>query len=118
MHRSIKRWSLVLALTAMDSAAFAQAPQNPVDTPAAKTAKDIPKPVLSRGIPLPPGDTLTIATNTTERYSVAPYKIYDTPRSTRQEVASIEMVRPPGGSDSIKDLPDSFTITTTQLVGV
>ncbi|WP_419193197.1 type II and III secretion system protein family protein [Kolteria novifilia] len=68
------------------------------------------------GIEIPlDGESVTISTNTSERFTVWPYHLYDAPYSTREEVATVELDVPPGQPPT--KLPTSFTVQTNELVG-
>lgn len=127
MHATLFRVLLLLGCIAAVQPAAAQAPalgpftNIQAEEPAAPGQESAPaapaqstKPV-SQGLQLPEGDTITISIGTKERFTVAPYKLYDAPRSTREEIATVDLVRPPGEPPT--RLPDSFIITTNELVG-
>lgn len=119
MHATPKRWLLLLALAVGAGQLNAQPPGAPRPQPAPDAPKQANRPprpagrIPTRGIPLPDGANLTVPTNTTERYSVAPLAFYEAPRSTREDVATVALVRPAEGH-----LPDSFTITTNEMISV
>ncbi|MFO0947825.1 MAG: hypothetical protein U1D30_18200 [Planctomycetota bacterium] len=118
MHGYAKKGLLVLALACWQGQANAQEPAPAAPEPAAPAAEQPEQPERrppSGGLPLPSGDTANIPINTVERFSVAPYKLYGLPRSTREEIATVTIVRPPGETPT--QLADSFTMTTFELVG-
>ncbi|MGL5095474.1 MAG: type II and III secretion system protein family protein, partial [Planctomycetia bacterium] len=117
MHKRFGSTLLLAACTAFAGPLHAQTiqPQPMANGPVPIAQPSAPV-VRGGGLPLPEENIATISVNTTERISVAPYRLYDVPRSTREEVATVQIVRPVGG-DELTKLPDSFTITTSELVG-
>lgn len=112
MHGYAKKGLLVLALTAWHGQAHAQAP---APEGGAQGEEQTERRGPSSGLPLPDETTANIPINTVERFSVAPYKLYGLPRSTREEIATVTIVRPPGEPPT--QLADAFTMTTFELVG-
>lgn len=113
MHATPFRVLLLMGCIVAVQPAIAQVAPPPPD-PASDTAPT-PAPIAGQGLPLPEGDMITISIGTKERFTVAPYKLYDAPRSTREEIATVDLVRPPGEPPT--RLPDSFIVTTNELVG-
>lgn len=116
MHRYVSYSVLVLALAVGTSQG--QEPPEPQGEPVPaegpeNSAEQAERENPLTGLALPSGDSANIPINTVERFSVAPYKLYGLPRSTREEVATVTVVRPPGD----EQLPDAFTMTTYELVG-
>lgn len=111
MQRYAKR--TLFALAAAFCCAAGNAQEAATAQPEETRAKEGQGP--TGGLPLPDGDAMNVPINTIERFSVAPYRLFGPPRSTREEVATVTLVRPPG--DPPTQLADSFTITTFELVG-
>lgn len=113
MHTTAVRVLLFLCCVTVAYPAFGQPqPLLPADAPPAQQTPATPR---AQGLPLPESDMITMSIGTKERFTVAPYKLYDAPRSTREEIATIDLVQPPGEPPT--RLPDAFVITTNELVG-
>lgn len=107
MHKFIRKWSLLLALAATEGSVFAQNASAPAG--AGGQPASAPK-QIARGVPLPKGDNFTIAANTSERFSVAPYRLFDAPRATSSLVTVT-----PLQSERANELPENFVIQTQQI---
>lgn len=113
MHKFVKKWSVILAFAAADGSLFAQAPQSNNGAAKDNQAAQAPAPrAFSRGLSLPKGDALSVAAGSTERFSVAPYRLIDSPRVTNAGVATVEAFK-----ESKNDLPDAFVINASKDLG-
>lgn len=128
MHGSVRRFAVLMVMVGLTPAS-AQAPNSepaptrqvppppaPQGTTTPAPTGAVPPPAVppgSPGLTLPEGDNANIAVNSTERFTVAPLKLYGLPRSTREDVAEVRIVRPAKEGQ----LPDSFDITTKELLG-